>query len=614
MSPTQVPAASPEHQNGHQNGHMARLRVDLFGGVRVSVDGQPVEIPSAKARALLASLVLGGTGEETRVALAERLWSRRDSSEHQRNSLKRDLKTLVDLFRPLGFDALVGRRQTVHLDLTRTDSDVIEAQRSAERGLAHAVLLTQERPYEQLALGCDDVDPEFSAWLANHGRSLQDAVARALDKALSAAEDDLHRRMDLARAAFNLDRTKQSAAMVLMQTLEDLGDISGALRVYSTLYIAHLTEHDEPPSGRIVEKVEELKLGQQNPAPHSDPAAGEDRQGDLPARLGIEPSDALSDPALRRVMFGVIDALGRRPGQIEIVSSGQAEWHLKITADGAGGGFLQLWKTADERLAWSEPVAGGDIAAMEAVSRRLAGVILQRTLRVPMPVSSMIAADRVGAQDAKSAAVPVPSAPGSEVAEAETFALRLLLSRPDAPASLPDEAVLADPRNPVMQADLGWRALLRGQRRDALAALRQAVAFAGGDLEVLGAAALGLALLDAQTDAVRLVDLLAQRPEDARLRALRGTTLAICGDRRLASVCLADLPESWLLPRMLGAAMADLTGDHLTALTCIGPGLDTLGDGAMSFCDWAVHALPLPETAEPMILRERLAALVMARG
>ncbi|MEM8740302.1 MAG: hypothetical protein AAGE13_02305 [Pseudomonadota bacterium] len=576
----------------------------------MSVDGQPVEIPSAKARALLASLVLGGTGEETRVALAERLWSRRDSSEHQRNSLKRDLKTLVDLFRPLGFDALVGRRQTVHLDLSRTDSDVIEAQRSAERGLAHAVLLTQERPYEQLALGCDDVDPEFSAWLADHGRALQAAVARALDRALSAAEDDPHRRMDLARAAFNLDRTKQSAAMVLMQTLEDLGDISGALRVYSTLYIAHLTEHDEPPSGRIVEKVEELKLGQQNRAPHRDTAAGEDRRGHLPAQLGVEASDSLSDPALRSVMFGVIDALGRRPGQIEIVSSGQADWRLKITADGAGGGFLQLWRSADDRLAWSEPVAGGEAAAADAVSRRLAGVILQRTTDASFSSAMAPAAP----QDTPQPSPPVPFAPGSEIAEAETFALRLLLSRPDAPASLPDEAVHADPQNPVMQADLGWRALLRGQRRDALAALRQAVEFAGEDLEVLGAAALGLAMLDAQTEAVRHVDLLAQRPEDLRLRALRGTTLAICGDRRLASVCLADLPESWLLPRMLGAAMADLTGDHLTALTCIGPGLDTLGDGAMSFCDWAVHALPLPETAEPMILRERLAALVMARG
>ncbi|HEU0223505.1 MAG TPA: hypothetical protein VFR34_15015, partial [Paracoccaceae bacterium] len=41
-----------------------RLRVDLFGGVRASIGGSHIEIPSAKARALLASLVLGQTGEE----------------------------------------------------------------------------------------------------------------------------------------------------------------------------------------------------------------------------------------------------------------------------------------------------------------------------------------------------------------------------------------------------------------------------------------------------------------------------------------------------------------------------------------------------------------------
>ncbi|MEM9049591.1 MAG: hypothetical protein AAGC92_12835 [Pseudomonadota bacterium] len=596
-----------------------RLRVDLFGGVRASVGGVPVEIPSTKARALLASMVLGGTGEETRAVLAERLWSRRDSSEHQRNSLKRDLKTLLDLFRPLGFDGLVGRRQTVQLDLSRTDCDVFETQRSAERGLAHRVLLTQERPFERLAMGCDDVDPAFSAWLVERARILSDSVSRALDLALSAAEDDPHRRMDLARAAFNLDRTKQSAAMVLMQTLEDLDDVSGALRVYSTLYIAHLQEHDEPPSGRIVEKVEALKLGQQARATGRETGDREDGAPKLPARLGIDAGEAISDPGLRSTAFGMIDALGRRPGQIAIIRSGLADWRLQIVSGGQSGesqisggqisggqissgqisggqisggqkdAYLQLWHVETDRLAWSEPVAQPQQERIEAAAARIASVILRNPTAVD---TSPAAPDVTGA--------------------AETFALKLLLSRPDAPVRMPDEAPRPDPQNPVLQVDLGWRALLHGQRRDALAALRSAIGFAGGHAEVLGAAALGLALLGEPLEAVKHADRLADRPQDAGLRALRGTTLAICGDRRLASVCLADLPEGWLLPRMLGAAMSDLIGDRTAALRALGPSLDDLGDSAGGFCDWAMRTLPLPEAAEPMLLRERLMALVLA--
>ncbi|RMF40564.1 MAG: hypothetical protein D6754_02900 [Alphaproteobacteria bacterium] len=567
-----------------------RLRVDLFSGVRVHIDDAPVPIRSAKALALLVCLVLSRTGEERRDVLAERLWSRSQSVEHQRNSLKRDLKTLIDSFRARGFDGLVGHRTSVELDLARTDCDVLEALRAAEAGYAHAALMEDAQPFARIAADCEDVDPEFTAWRDERARALSEATARALDRALMMPDLDGPRRLDLARAAFNLDRTKQPAALALMQALEEAGDISGALRVYGALYHAHLEEHDEEPGGEILQAVQRLKLRSVgDPDPGGGEGSGEAAQSG-PLRLRLDVQDALRDPLLRRAALVMTDQLGRRPDWLKVTVSGRADMVLQLRRERDDRVYLQMWTVRDTSLYWTETITDFSHEELAATARRLA-VIAHR----PQIAATVAGKGQRQCNDAV----------------AETFALRLLISRPDAPCP-PPEPGERDSGNPVDLVDQGWIELMHGRRRSALSALRQAAALDGGAPEVVGAAALGLALLGHAEEAVRLADRLAAHPERPGLRALRGTTLAICGDRRTAALCLSDLPEDWLLPRGIGAAMADLSGDRVGALSCIAPALARLPGDAESFCDWALRALPLPDLAEPMLLRARLAELVGA--
>ncbi|RMH52533.1 MAG: hypothetical protein D6686_02395 [Alphaproteobacteria bacterium] len=567
-----------------------RLRVDLLDGVRVAIADRPVAIASAKARALLACLLMANGGEESREVLAERLWSRSPSAEHQRNSLKRDLKILVDLFRRHGFEGLRGQRHAIRLDLSATDSDLFEVMRSAQRGFAHRLLLEGDRPLAGLAADCSDVDPAFSAWLGERIRFLTEALSRALDRALAEPGHEAQDRIDLARAAFNLDRTRQPAAMVLMRALADAGDLPGALKVYGAFYRAYLQEFDDPPAGEIVALVEELKLG------HGREAAGDgapprtDRARPLPVRLGLDAAEPPAGPGQRRLALAVIDALGRRPALVAPTAGQDAETVLRILGDGGEGLYLQLWHRPEERLIWSEHLPAGGTDAAESVARRIASVAAGRPLEAGGPIRA-----------------PLPG----PAAMPETFALRLLLSRPDDPVRLPqmlpDGAQTPDG---AARADLGWLALMRGQRREAAAHLRAAAALEPAGLEVAGAAALGLALLGHADEALWLAERLAARPGDPGLRALRGTTLAVCGERRLALLCLSDLPESWILPCGFSAVMAELAGDRAAALALIAPSLARLSVDADSFCAWAVRTLPLPEGAEPMMLRDRLNRLV----
>jgi DNA-binding SARP family transcriptional activator len=592
-----APYGSPAmvRAGGGEGGRPAvRLRVDLFGGVRIAVGGQPVAITSAKARALLACLVLGQSGEESREVLSERLWSRSETAVQQRNSLKRDLKALVDAFAGLGFDGLEGRRQTIALDLTRTDSDVLEALRSAERGLAHPALLERERPFDRIAQGADDVDPAFSAWLRDRALTLSASVARALDLALSRAGGDLHRRLDLARAAFNLDRTKQPAAQALMEIHEAMGDPSGALRVYGALYLAHLQEHDEPPSGEILQMVERLKRGLGSAGGPGSGPSGLRETARPPPRLRIAPGEpgAAPGPAVRRVALALIDRLGRRPGLVTVCHEGNADFTLRLLADEAGGAvFLQLWTGSGDRLNWTHRLAPDDAEELAGAAHRVLAVLTGE------------------------AAPSGPVRPAASPGPAETFALRLLTSSPATPVPVADPAGGPDSRNDALaEVDRGWRALVSGQRRDALAALRRAAELDPAALEVTGAAALGLALLGEADEAVGLADRLAAAPGDPGIRALRGTALAVCGERRTAARCLADLPEAWLLPRALGAVMADLAGNRSAALACLAPALDRTGSSGDGFCDWALRTLPVPESAEPALLRSTLISLLKRLG
>ena len=55
---------------------MARLSVNLLGGFKLAVDGEPIELPTRKARALIALIALDAGRPRPRTKLAAMLWER----------------------------------------------------------------------------------------------------------------------------------------------------------------------------------------------------------------------------------------------------------------------------------------------------------------------------------------------------------------------------------------------------------------------------------------------------------------------------------------------------------------------------------------------------------
>src|SRR5690349_18973335 len=94
------------------------LRIELFGGLRVRLDGvAPVEFAPQQAGALLALLALDIKHNHTREALIERLWPEEDE-ETGRKRLRHCLHLLRRRFEEPPFecaDLLLTTRATVRL-------------------------------------------------------------------------------------------------------------------------------------------------------------------------------------------------------------------------------------------------------------------------------------------------------------------------------------------------------------------------------------------------------------------------------------------------------------------------------------------------------------------
>ncbi|QDL94145.1 hypothetical protein FDP22_20015 (plasmid) [Paroceanicella profunda] len=569
MRPTPFGSEALMPEAGTRRDRVARLRVELFDGVNLFVDGERVDISSAKARALVTSLVLSRTGEESRAVLSERLWSRSPSAEHQRNSLKRDLKALVDRLTQAGYHGLTGTRSEVRLDLDTVDCDVLLALQASDNGYAHSALLERDHPFQTIAAGCDDVDPEFSAWLTQRIAGLESLTMRALDLALRRTDLEMTRRRDLALAAFNLDRTRQSAAISLMRIHEELGDTAAALRVYGTLYLAHLEEHDDPPDGEIIAEVERLKLATSGPGQARRTAGRPERSNTGPVMLRIPAPEPLRSHQLRRTALHIIDQLGRRPGQLCLTRGAGATHRLEMLED-AGTLWLQLWRGADETLVWTGSIE--DELAAGALAGRIAAAL--------SPGNSP----------------PASAYPHLMPARPETQALRLLLSTPVALPTERRHQHEPQPLDPLDQVEAGWRDLIAGQRAEAATALRRAAALDTDRGEALGAAALGLALIAEEDDAVAHAERILIGDHEPGLRALRGTTLAICNERRSAVSCLHDLPDRWILPRCFGAVSAARIGNAAAVRSFLAPaGSWPMPGGAAGLADWATCILPTSE-------------------
>ncbi len=204
------------------------LRVELFGGVRASIDGRPVQAPARRrAWSLLAWLALH-PGLHARSGVAAAFWPD-VLDQSARGSLRSALWSLRRALGPSGDDALVITGDSIGIDPARgawVDALAFDELVAAGR-LEEAVELCRG----PLLAGIEE------DWAVRAADEHRDRLADVLERLAAAAEagGDLARAVRLTRRQTALDPFGEEAHRRLMRRHAEAGDLPAALNVYARL-------------------------------------------------------------------------------------------------------------------------------------------------------------------------------------------------------------------------------------------------------------------------------------------------------------------------------------------------------------------------------------------
>lgn len=149
------------------------VEIRLLGQFAISdPKGTPIDLPTQKARALLAMIVLAGNRGVDRAVAAANLWSR-GSPAQARTNLR---QTLASIRKSLaGHDIIDGTAATLRIRDRAFTTDI-----AAFAGPDHDAILRYLKNLGPLLDGIDLDEPGFSDWLTQERASLQRQVTTAL--------------------------------------------------------------------------------------------------------------------------------------------------------------------------------------------------------------------------------------------------------------------------------------------------------------------------------------------------------------------------------------------------------------------------------------------------
>lgn len=267
--------SSPPTKTGqrHRAGGRDRiLKVSVFGGVGLSIDGKDIRLTNRRARALLAYLALGETRRERRERLAGLFWG----ETHERNARSSLRQVLVEIREALGLvqcQALVAERDHIELEAGAVDLDLVAILRQVNEGLVPEALQGQPRAADTLLAGYEDLGDVFEEWIRETRRSVHDKLLHALAIGYENATLPRRQRRLLAEAALRLDPLHEAACRSVMRLAAEDGEIGPALRAYAGLYEQLGRELDMEPSIATQELVARIKQGHLETPPTAAAAA-----------------------------------------------------------------------------------------------------------------------------------------------------------------------------------------------------------------------------------------------------------------------------------------------------------------------------------------------------
>src|SRR5438105_12184631 len=215
------------YENAH-NLLAASLRIRLFGGFEVHVEGDPLPpLRTRKGQWLLALLVLRADRDVSREWLASALWPDSDESTALAN-LRRSLN---DLRHALGSEArclLSPTPLALRLDLSDAWCDLLLFDAMLARGdepsLQEAVALYRGPLLE----GCEE------EWLLPECRRREESLLQALERLAEAASvaHNYAAAVGYLRRIVTIEPTRESAQRALLQALAASGDQAAVTQTY----------------------------------------------------------------------------------------------------------------------------------------------------------------------------------------------------------------------------------------------------------------------------------------------------------------------------------------------------------------------------------------------
>lgn len=237
------------------------LSMRTVGGLGLQFGKHTIALSARKSRAILGYLALTETGEETRERLVGLLWSE-SPEEKARASLRQCLRELRDILHAAGFDGLHTDKRSVSLRKEAVRVDVGDILDHVNRRSVHPRLLDTTGLTDQILPEVETVDPVFRTWLLAKRQSLHNMMTRQLEAALRELPSSGAAGEDLAVAILNLDATHEEACRHLMSMRAARGDISGALKVYNSLWELLERDYDVEPSGETQQLVAQIKMAE----------------------------------------------------------------------------------------------------------------------------------------------------------------------------------------------------------------------------------------------------------------------------------------------------------------------------------------------------------------
>ncbi len=246
----------------------AGLHVKLCGQFSVSLNGHDVVIPSRKAKALFAILVLERPKPQSRDSLCGLLWPNVDLS-NARSSLRQSLNILRGAFPKDLSNPIITPNNQISLAQISLNCDLDILLKTQD--LDAAILLSDCVPNLFDDIGY--ISEDFEEW-AQHKRTRYMAVLRTmLRQVYESPDESSEKRISFAETALRNDELDENAVRALMRCYAQTNNSAAALRVYNAYFKMLERELDAEPSGATQDLAVEIKLAQKPPSSGSPVAA-----------------------------------------------------------------------------------------------------------------------------------------------------------------------------------------------------------------------------------------------------------------------------------------------------------------------------------------------------